>query len=465
MNATASFPSLRDAATACRREEEGKCPRGIQAPAVVARTSAADALLCVGVSHRTAPIALRERLFLEASSVATLLTQFASHRRDTASGRSGELVVLSTCNRLELYALGELRESALSALIVKATGVSAAELAPVLYQRRGAEAVGHLGRVAAGLESMVAGEPQILGQVADAYGAAVAHGAAAHGLETLFRSAVRTGRRVRNETGINRQAVTVSSLAVRIAAEVVPDLTTASTLVIGTGEMGEHALAALHYRGIRDLCIVSRTRSHAERLVGRFGGRAASLDELAGALAVADIVLCATAAPRPVVTREMVASAMSLRPARPLLLLDVGVPRNVEPDVNTIPSVRCYDLDELHAAAEQGRVARSAEHPHAEAIVATETEHCVAELRRLEVQPLIAEWRAQADGIRDALLAKTLHRFEHLSDDDRVHLEAFSLALVNRILHTPTARLRGAAEVGQSAGYALAVRHLFGLDT
>lgn len=465
MNGTARSLSFRDAATASRRGDAGERPGALQATAVGARDSAADALLCVGVSHRTAPIALRERLFLEAPRVAALLSRFAAQRHDAASGRSGELVVLSTCNRLELYALGEPRESALGMLIVEATGVSAAELAPALYQCRGADAVRHLGRVAAGLESMVVGESQILGQVADAYGAALAHGAAAHGLGTLFRSAVRTGRRVRNETGISRQATTVSSLAVRVAAEVVPDLTTASTLVIGTGEMGEHALAALHYRGIRDLCIVSRTRSHAERLAGRFGGRTASLDGLTGALAMADIVLCAAAAPRPVVTREMVASAMSSRPARPLLLLDVGVPRNVEPEVGTIPSVRCYDLDELHAAAAQGRMARSAEHPRAEAIVATEGERCVAELRRLEVQPLIAEWRAQADGIRDALLKKTLHRFGHLSGEDRANLEAFSQVLVNRILHTPTARLRVAAEDGQSAGYALAVRHLFGLDT
>jgi glutamyl-tRNA reductase len=455
MNGTVRSPALGDAS---------ERPSALRAPAVQSSESAADALLCVGISHRTAPIALRERLYLAAPRVTALLTRFAAQRHGAVSGRSGELVVLSTCNRLELYALGASRETELVELIVEATGVSASELAPALYQCHGAGVVRHLARVAAGLESMVVGEPQILGQVAAAYSAAVAHGAAAHGLEALFRSAVGAGRRVRSETGIGRQAATVSSLAVRIAADVVGDLAAASTLVIGAGEMGEHALAALHDHGIRDLCIVSRTRARAERVASRFGGRAVSLDGLPAALAMADVVLCAAAAPGPVVTREMVASAMESRPARPLLLLDVGVPRNVEPAVGTIPFVRCYDLDELHGAAAEGRMSQLEEYPRAEVIVETETERCVAELRRLHVQPLIAEWRAQADSIRDTLLKTTLHRFEHLSDADRASLEAFSQALVKRILHTPTARLRTAAERGQSAGYALALRHLFGLD-
>lgn len=432
-------------------------------PAAPASESAADALCCIGISHRTAPIVLRERLYLDAPRMAALLSRFAAQRHGAVPGRSGELVVLSTCNRLELYALGAARETELAELIVESTGVSASELAPALYQCHGTAVVRHLARVAAGLESMVVGEPQILEQVAEAYSAALAHGAAAHGLETLFRSAVCAGRRVRSETGIGRRAATVSSIAVRVASDIVSDLAAASALVIGAGEMGEHALAALHDRGIRALCVVSRTRARAERVASRFGGRTISLDGLPAALAMADVVLCAASAPEPIVTREMVATVMESRAARPLLLLDVGVPRNVEAAVGTIPFVRCYDLDELHAAAE-GRMAPLEEHPRAEGIVETETERCVAAMRRLHVQPLIAEWRAQVDGIRDTLLTTTLHRFAHLSDADRASLEAFSHALVKRILHTPTARLRTAAERGQSAGYALAMRHLFGLD-
>ena len=464
MIASASPPATRGGAAAALRH-------GIDVPRAstrAARTSAiadvVDRVFCVGVSHQTAPIALRERLYLAPPRVTDLLLQFATQRHDAEVGRTGELVVLSTCNRLELYSLGQLTEDAVVELIVDATGVTIAELAPALYHSRGADAVRHLARVAAGLESMVLGEPQILGQVADAYAAARAHGAAAHGLETLFRSAVHAGRRVRNETAIGRQAATVSSLAVRIAAAVIPDLAAASTLVIGTGEMGEHALAALHHRGIRDLCVVSRTHEHAERLASRFGGRTATIDRLTEALGEADIVVCAAAAPRPLVTQPMVALAMVARQARPLLLLDVGVPRNVEPEAGTIPLVRYYDLDDLHAAAAQAREARSAELPCAEAIIVAEAERCVAESRRLEVQPLVTEWRAEIDGIRDALLEKTFHRCEHLGSDERARLEAFSKALVNRLLHTPMARLRAAAEHGQSAGYALAVRHLFALD-
>ena len=447
---------------ACGDAPERQSP--LVGPAVPASESATDALFCVGISHRTAPIALRERLYLDAPRMAALLSRFAAQRHGAVPGRSGELVVLSTCNRLELYALGAARETDLAQLIVESTGVSASELAPALYQCHGTAVVRHLARVAAGLESMVVGEPQILEQVAEAYSAALAHGAAAHGLESLFRSAVCAGRRVRSETGIGRRAATVSSIAVRVASDVVSDLAAASALVIGAGEMGAHALAALHDRGIRDLCVVSRTRARAERVASRVGGRTISLDGLPAALTMADVVLCAAAVPQPIVTREMVATVMESRPARPLLLLDVGVPRNVEAAVGTIPFVRCYDLDELHGAAAEGRMSPLEEHPRAEAIVETETERCVAAIRRLHVQPLIAEWRAQVDGIRDTLLTTTLHRFAHLSDADRASLEAFSHALVKRILHTPTARLRTAAECGQSAGYALAMRHLFGLD-
>ena len=433
-------------------------------PAVPTSESGADALYCLGISHRTAPIALRERLYLDAPRMAALQARFAAQRHSAVPGGSGELVVLSTCNRLELYALGAARETELVQLIVESTGVNASELAPALYQCRGTAVVRHLARVASGLESMVVGEPQILEQVAEAYSAALAHGAAAHGLETLFRSAVCAGRRVRSETGIGGRAASVSSIAVRVASDVVSDLAAASALVIGAGEMGEHALAALHDRGIRDLCVVSRTRVRADRVASRFGGRTMTLDALPAALAMADVVLCAASVPEPIVTREMVAAVMESRAARPLLLLDIGVPRNVEPEVGMIPLVRCYDLDELHGAAAEGRMVPLEEHPRAAEIVETETERCVAAIQRLHVQPLIAEWRAQVDGIRDTLLRTTLPRFAHLSDADRANLEAFSQALVKRILHTPTARLRTAAERGQSAGYALAMRHLFGLD-
>ena len=433
-------------------------------PALPTNGSGSDGLLCVGISHRTAPIALRERLYLDAPGRAALLARFAALRHGAVSGRTGELVVLSTCNRLELYALGPARETELAQLIVESTGVSASELAPALFHCHGTAVVRHLARVAAGLESMVVGEPQILQQVADAYSIAVAHGAAAHGLEILFRSAGDAGRRVRSETGIGRQAATVSSIAVRVAADITPDLAAASALVIGAGEMGAHALAALHDRGIRNVCILSRTRARAERLASCHDGRTASLDGLPAALATADIVLCAADVPEPIVTRKMLATVMESRPARRLLLLDVGVPRNVEATVGTIPFVRCYDLDELHGAAAGLRSAKSEEYPRAEAIVMTEAERCVTAMRQLQVQPLIAEWRAQADSIRHALLTTTLHRFAHLSDADRANLEAFSHALVKRLLHTPTARLRTAAEQGQGAGFALAMRHLYGLD-
>ncbi|CAN5876481.1 glutamyl-tRNA reductase [soil metagenome] len=423
-----------------------------------------SAVVCVGVSHLTAPLALRERLHLDSDSVAALLSRFADGRMAGEPRGNGELVVLSTCNRLELYAMGAMHVGTVEALIMQATGVSADELRPVLYRHHGAEAVRHLCRVAAGLDSLVLGEPQVLGQVAAAHSIALANGTAAHGLGTLFTSAVRAGRRARNETDIGRHATTVSAIAARAAAELLPDLATACVLVLGTGEMAQLAVDALWDRGVRNFHVVSRTLQHAEQLASRVGGATAPLAQLPQILAEADIAICAAATPRPLLTLSMVALAMSLRPARPMVVLDVGMPRNVDPLAGRIPGVRCFDLEHLRDDAEHGAARRRAQMPHVEAIVAAEAARCVTELRRLEVQPVIADWRAQVDGVRERLLHKSLVRLTHLNTEDIAQIEALSESLVNQLLHVPMHRLRVSAEQGQSAGYTIAIRHLFALD-
>jgi glutamyl-tRNA reductase len=422
-----------------------------------------SALICVGVSHRTAPVALRERLALPESAVGAVLSRFGcgDHARPSAVS---ELVILSTCNRLELYAAGgRTAGPALADLLAEATGVGADELQPVLYSMTGSEAVRHLCRTAAGLESMVIGEPQILGQVSEAFATAAANGAAGHMMSTLFRGAIRAGRRARSETAIGRNPTTVSSVAVQLAGTSLGDLTSASVAVIGAGEMAELAVSALHYRGVNNIVVVSRTREHAERLSARVGGRPMALERLQDALESADVVITSTSAPHHVITRDMVSNAMMCRPDRQMLIIDIAVPRDVDPAVETVPGVCYADLDVLERRIEAGLHERETEIPQVEAVVEQETGECIAALRQLDVQPLIADLRSHTDQVRRSALASARRHFAHLSDDDRARIETFSESLVNRLFHQPMERLRQEARNGQVAGYAMALRHLFGL--
>ncbi len=426
--------------------------------------AAADSgLVCVGVSHRTAPVALRERLAIPESAVSALLSRFGCGENARPSGVS-ELVILSTCNRLEAYATGGRKAaSAVLTLLEETTGVPAAELEPVVYTLTGADAVRHLARTAAGLESMVIGEPQILGQVSEAFASAAATGAAGHVMSTLFRGAIRAGRRARSETAISRNPITVSSVAVRLAESAIPDLRQASVVVVGAGEMAELAVSALHYRGVNDISVVSRTRERADRLAEHVGGRPVSLERLQDVLCWADVVISSTSAPHHVITRSMVSSAMACRPDRPMLLIDIAVPRDADPAAATVPGVTYADLDAIQQHVQAGLDERASEVPAADAVVEQETAECLAALQQLEVQPLIADLRAHTDAVRRTTLDGARRHFAHLSESDRAHIEAFSESLVNRLFHQPTQRLRQEARNGQVAGYAMAVRHLFGL--
>ncbi len=422
------------------------------------------AVLCVGASFRTAPIALRERLALSPAAASAVLARFGCGRSEKPVGLS-ELVVLSTCNRVELYAAGGVNAwPFLVELLAESTGVRIGELAPALYHLAGTEAVRHLSRTAAGLDSMVIGEPQILGQVSEAYATALAHGAAGHALGVLFRGAIKAGRRARAETAINRNPATVSSAAVKLVGESLGELLGKSVVVVGAGEMAELALAALHYRGVRDVCVVSRTREHAEQLSSRFGGRTEPFERLQAALDTADIVVTSTSAPHHVITTDMVAAALLRRPDRRLAIIDIAVPRDVEPGVAALPSVDYFDLDDLQRHVTESLEEREMEIPRVEEIVAEEAAACAAALQQLDVQPLIADLRAHTDEVRRMALDRAQRQFSHLPEGDRKRIEAFSESLVNRLFHEPMVRLRAESRNGQVAGYAMAIRHLFGLQ-
>lgn len=432
------------------------------AGAVPAEATAAN-VLCVGISHHTAPVSLRERLVLSEAGIMSMLARFGC-AADQNRGTVSELVVLSTCNRLELYASGGPgAPEALIALIEEHTGVPAAQLEHSLYQLFGVEAVQHLCRTAAGLDSMVIGEPQILGQVSNAFAAAVAQRAAAHTLSILFHGAIRAGRRARAETGINRQPATVSSVAVKFVADVVGDVSAARVLVAGAGEMAELAAAAFHQRGTRSLAIVSRTTEHAAKLAEQFGGRSVGWSQLADELAATDVFVVATGAPHHIITRDVVREATIAREA-PLAIVDIAMPRNVDPSVRSLAHVSYWDLDDLQTRVVETHAERASEAPAAERVVEEESARCVAELRQLDVQPLIADLRTQMDDLRQAALQKALRGLSSLSPEDRARVEAFSESLVNRMFHEPMVRLRAEAARGQAAGYAMALRHLFGLE-
>lgn len=420
---------------------------------------------CVGVSFQTAPIALRERLCVDGEALQATLSRVRAGCEGLPPGIR-ELAILSTCNRVEFYAAvgPDCERGALRSLFADVTAMPA-EAAEHVYELAGSDAVSHLFRVAAGLDSLVIGEAQIVGQVGEAYARAAANGASGPVTDSLFQGALRAGRRARSETGINRKPATVSSVAVWLASDAVRDLSRAAVLVVGAGEMGELAVNALRHRGARDIRVVSRTHEHAARLADRVGGRTFSFMQLREAIAEADIVITSTAAPHSIITRAMVEEAMSARPDRALTFIDIALPRDVEASVAALPNVHVHDLDGLKRHVDASVAERATEIPRVEAIVADEVEICLAALRRLDIAPLIGALRTKAEAIRTVTLERTAQHFAHLSEADRERIAAFSESLVNRLLHEPMVQLRASAAGGRASELAAAVRDLFALES
>lgn len=427
-------------------------------------------ILCLGLSHITASIELRERLNFSAAALKAALARFGCGYASHPTGIT-ELAILSTCNRIELYALVPYDSdyqrdlfTMLIDLLVETRGVPAVEFEPHLYRHTKLDAVAHLCRVAAGLDSMILGEPQILGQVADAYDAAFSAGAAGPVLSALFRTAIRAGKRARTETAISRNPASVSSVAVRLAEQIVGELATRHVLIIGAGEMSELAVEALRARGVRQVTVVNRTHHRAVELAERWGGGALSFEYLAEAIHAADIVISSTAAPHLIIDSEIVRQAMTNR-NRPLVLIDIAIPRDVDPAMGDIPGVHLFDLDHLHTRLDGAIAERQSEVPRVEAIVAEEVSAFDAWLRGVDILPVISDLRVKAERIRQRELARTLHYLPDLDPETRQHIERLSESLVNKLLHEPTHQLRAEASNGRAAEYAQTVRRLFGLAT
>ena len=413
-------------------------------------------LAVVGVNHRTAPLEVRERFAHAAREVP------ASLERVLAAGAGGG-VLLSTCNRTEFYLAepGEEAPDAVWAILSERLGGGRSASA-YGYFRRDRDAVRHLYRVSAGLESMILGESQIQGQVREAW--EMSKPQAGPVLHRLFQSALLVGARVRSETGLAMGAASAASAAVAVAGKIFHQLAGRSALVLGAGDMAELAATCLASEGVRVTMVANRTYERAQAVAEELGARALTLDQAWEHFATADIVLSSTAAPHAVVTWERVAAAIERRGRRPLCILDVAVPRDVEPAVGRLENVFLYDIDDLQTVAAQATAERRKEIPAAEHIVTEEVDRFWTWYGGLAVVPVLKEFRGRLDQVRAQELERALKRLAHLAPEDRAQIEQFSHALLNKFLHQPTIALKQAAHVGRGYGLLEALKRLFGLE-
>ena len=403
-------------------------------------------LTLAGVSHHRAPIELRERVSLDLEACRRLGERL-----------EGEAIVLSTCNRTELYLVREEQDEELAvATLTELAGDRADDLAAALYRLHDEAAALHLFRVAAGLDSLVPGEGEILGQVRAAFEA----GSPGPILDRLFRQALHAGRRVRIETAIGESPASVPSAAAALAQQVFGDLNGHRVLLIGAGKMSESAARNLVSRGAAITVVANRTLAHGEDLARKLRAEAVALDDVRGELEQVDVVVSATSASELVLSRAAVASALRARKGRPLLLVDLAVPRDLDPAINELEGCFLYDVDDLEAVVTETLSGRRGEATRAERLVAEEADRFRDWQASLDVVPTIASLRALAEEIRDSELARAGGK---LSAREREHVESVTSQILAKLLHLPTIRMKEAAAAADGVVYADVVRHLFGL--
>ncbi len=403
-------------------------------------------LTLVGISHHNAPVELRERVVLDAAGAAAL-----------AGSLGPEAVVLSTCNRTELYLVRDERAEEVGVeTLLELAGAHADELRPALYRLGDEAAALHLFRVAGGLDSLIPGEGEILGQVRAAFEA----GSTGPFLDRLFRQALNAGRRVRVETAIGESPASVPAAAAALAQQVFGELSGKRVLILGAGKMSEAAARNLVSRGAEIAFVANRTLGHGEELARKLGARALALEDVASELEHTDVVIASTSAPGFVVSRETVAAALPARKGRSLLLVDLAVPRDLDPEINELDGCFLYDIDDLEAVVAETISGRRSEAARAEKLVAAEAERFREWQASLGVVPTIASLRALVEEIRDRELAKAGSR---LSELERRQVESVLSQILAKLLHLPTIRMKEAAAAADGVIYADVMRHLFGL--
>ncbi len=413
-------------------------------------------ILVVGISHRSAPVSLLEEVTLGLGDTTGVLGELSV-------GAVTEAVVLSTCNRVEVYADTEGFHAGVDAvtdLLVRRSGVPLEDLSKHLYVHWEGQAVLHLFQVACGLDSMVVGESQILGQLRRAYGAS--RESAGRVLHELFQTALRVGKRVHSETGLDEAGQSLVSVGLAHAVRAVGELEGRSVLVIGAGSMGALAGATLRRANVGDVVVANRTADNATRLATSLDGRGVGLDELATELVLADVVVTSTGATGLVVHRKVVAAAMAHRPGRPLAVLDLALPRDVDPLVRTIPGVTLVDLESLQSTLADTEAGAGVE--AARDIVAEEVGAFLTWQKASRVAPTVVALRTKADQVVDVELARLTSRLPELGDHERAEVEQAVRRVVKTLLHTPTVRVKELTEAPVGLSYADALRELFGLD-
>ncbi len=418
-------------------------------------------LLALGVSHKTAPLELRERLSLtEGRSVAAL-------RELTETATIGEAAAISTCNRTELYLVVSdpvQAESEALGVLTRKADIPPTELLGHLYSLRGEDASRHLLRVTAGLDSMIVGEAEIQGQVKRAYELALVEGATGPILNRLFRGALAAGGRARNETAIGERGVSIPSVAVEVAQRALGDLSERKVLMIGAGATAELVARALVARGADSVFVANRHHDRALGLAERFDGEAIRFETLPEQLVQVDVVVSTTNSPHHIIERDGLEQVMAEREARPLVLIDIAVPRDIEPACREVAAVSVYDIDDIQQIVERNAGVREAEATRAERIIEDELDRFQKWLASLEVVPTIAAMRERGDEVVRRVLAENENRWENLTDADRARMELMANAIASRILHEPTRRIRRAAGSDEAYQYVSAMRELFGLD-
>jgi len=416
-------------------------------------------LLALGISHKTAPVALRERLAFSERDAG----EFA--REATATAEVREAVVISTCNRTEVYlVVGDpvRAEADVLGMLARRAEIRPTELAESMYSPRNCDAARQLYRVSAGLDSMIVGEAEVQGQVRRAHESAAAAGATGPFSNRLFAAALTTGKRVRAETSIGSSRVSVPSVAVDLALSVLDGLQGRHVVIVGAGDTSELTARALVDQGAGTVFVANRHPDRALGLAERFGGSVVGLEGLPEELVRADIVVCSTSSPHAIVEREELELVMRERDGRSLLLIDIAVPRDVDPACAELDGVSLYDIDDLQAVVARNISSREGEVPRAEEIVEEEIHRFARWLGQLDALPTVGALREHGNALVEQVLAENAGRWESASPRDLARVEAIARAVMNRLLHEPTIRLRTLSEARGHATLEL-VRELFGL--
>jgi len=418
-------------------------------------------LILVGVNHKTTPVEIREKLAFTKGKIEESVDRLFNFPDII------EHTILSTCNRVEIYARANCQDSAIKAIkqfICDFHEVSPVELEDHFYSYRNEEAVEHLFRVSSSLDSMILGEAQILGQVKDAYSLAKDLRSTGLVLNQLFEKAFSIAKKVREETGIAERSVSISSAAVELAQKIFDDLENRTVMLVGTGEMAELAAKHLISYGVKTVYVTSRTYDRAANLARTLNGSALDFEAFKNELHRADIVITSTSAPNFIIKKEMVEKAIHERKNKPIFFIDIAVPRDIEPDVNDLENIYLYDIDDLHVVVSANMKEREKEAENAMNFISQEVTKFNNWVGTLDAVPTIVEIRKKAENIRMQEIEKTLKKISHLSEDDKKLLRQMSSSMVNKILHKPTIKLKQKTQSEDGHVYLKAIRHLFHLD-